>query len=288
MSKTLTNVKLYTIITQTCKIRRLFLCLLVQFLDGGILTFVNNFIFLISQKMATNKFIFYFDKKEETIINVAISDLEYLYESHEELESDKFESVISGYLYEEIERWVIEDDFMLFYEKGELTDEDIEAAKQVIRDWTDEEIQAAARHIYKKVIADPRFQKIAQKFNTKFYRPLKKYFGRKFYDDLSEIIKNIELSSFLYNEHDDDFLNDYKINIFGSYRNSHRINKNGHILIRIGNWHCTGQQMEAIDNELDIKISRLCKKLLFSCDVVYDSDGYAYLDVYIDRYSNKI
>lgn len=238
--------------------------------------------------MATNKFILYFDKKEETIINVAISDLEYLYESHEELESDKFESVISGYLYEEIERWVIEDDFMLFYEKGELTDEDIEAAKQVIRDWTDEEIQAAARHIYKKVIADPRFKLIAKKFNTKFYRPFKKYFGGKFYDDLSEIIKNIELSSFLYNEHDDDFLNDYKINIFGSYRNSHRINKNGHILIRIGNWHCTGQQMEAIDNELDIKISRLCKKLLFSCDVVYDSDGYAYLDVYIDRYSNRI
>ena len=89
--------------------------------------------------MATNKFIFYFHKKEETIINVAISDMEYLYESHEELESDKFESVISSYLYEEIERWVIEDDFMCFNEKGELADEDIEAAKQVIRDWNDDE-----------------------------------------------------------------------------------------------------------------------------------------------------
>ena len=238
--------------------------------------------------MLITKFIMYFRKKADTIINVAISDMEYLCESHEELESDKFESVVSGYLYEEIERWVIEDDFMCFKGKGELTDEDIEAAKQVIRDWNDDEIQDAARQIYKKVIADPRFKKIAKKFNTKFYRPLKKYFAREFYDDLSEIIKNIELSSFLYNEHDDDFLNDYKINIFGSYRNSHRINKNGHILIRIGNWHCTGQQMEAIDNELDIKISRLCKKLLFSCDVVYDSDGYAYLDVYIDRYSNRI
>jgi len=239
--------------------------------------------------MATNKFILYFDKKEETIINVAISDMEYLYESHEELESYKFESVISSYLYEEIERWVVEDDFMCIDDKVELTDEEIQAAMQVIRDWNDDEIQDAARQIYKKVIVNPRFKKIAKKFNTKFYRPLRKYFGRKFYDDLSEIIENIELSSFLYNEHDDEFFKDYQINIFGSYGHSHRINKNGHILIRIGNWHCTGKQMEAIDNELDPKISRLCgEKSLFSCDVVYDSDGYAYLDVYIDRYSNRI
>lgn len=234
--------------------------------------------------MATNKFILYFDKKEETIINAAISDMEYLYESHEELESVKFESVISDYLYEWIEMWVSMDDFMLVYEKGELTDEDIEAAKQVIRDWTDEEIQDAARQIYKKVIADPRFKLIAKKFNTKFYRPFKKYFGGKFYDDLSEIIENIKLSRFLYNEHDDEFFKDYKINIFGSYGNSHRINKNGHVMIKIGNWHCTGKQMEAIDNELDITIYQLLKRSSRSCNVIYDSDGYAYLDVYVDAY----
>ena len=122
----------------------------------------------------------YFRKKTETIINVAISDMEYFYESHAEWESDKFESVISGYLYEEIERWVVEDDFIRFPEKWELTDEDIEAAKQVIRDWNDDEIQDAAQLIYKKVIADPRFQKIAKVFDDKFYRPIQNYFDVEF------------------------------------------------------------------------------------------------------------
>lgn len=101
-----------------------------------------------------------------------------------------------------------------------------------------------------------------------------------FYDDLSKIIKNCEVC--IRNDDYDDY--HYHKDKHGSYR----FNKNGHLVIRIGNWHCSGKQMEAIDNEFDPKISRLCgEKSLFSCDVVYDSDGYAYLDVYIRDHNRR-